>query len=246
MALIDIALFLGITVAIYSLLAIGLNIQWGDTGLMNFAHAAFFGIGGYTAAILTTPVPESPIFERTIGFSLPISVGLIAAFVVAAVVGALLALTSLRLYEDYLAMVTLAAGEIIHTVLTNESWLTSGVRGLNGIQPLVAVNDSRTYDVVFLLVAAAAMAVAFVAFRHLSRSPFGRVLHAIREDEDVPQALGKNTALFKLKSFALGAGLAGFAGGLWAHYLGHFSPEVFPVTLTFLIWVAVIVGGTGN
>lgn len=246
MALIDIALFLGITVAIYSLLAIGLNLQWGDTGLMNFAHAAFFGIGGYTTAILTTPVPESPIFERMIGFNLPIVVGLVAAFAIAAIVGVLLALTSLRLREDYLAMVTLAAGEIIHTILANESWLTSGVRGLSGIQPLITVERTRTFDIVFLAVATLAVALAYLAFKHLADSSFGRVLHAIREDEKVPQALGKNTAAFKLKSFALGAGIAGFAGGLWAHYLGHLSPNVFPVTLTFLIWTAVIVGGSGN
>jgi branched-chain amino acid transport system permease protein len=243
----------GIIVGIYSLLAIGMNMHWGDTGLLNFAHAGFFAVGAYTSAVLTTTAGSGLLAERVVGFDLPVAVGVVAAGVLAAVVGVVIALTSVRLEGDYLAMVTLSAAEFIRLVITNESWLTAGAQGINeiprplsGTFPVTVAGFTAGYDLFYLGVVLVVLGAAFVGFRRLSHSPFGRVLHAIREDEDVPRALGKRTPVFKLKSFGLGAGVAGVAGALWAHFFFAITPTQFLPSLTFSIWAAVIIGGAGS
>jgi branched-chain amino acid transport system permease protein len=243
----------GIIVGVYSLLAIGMNMHWGDTGLLNFAHAGFFAVGAYTSAILTTPVADGLLAERVVGFELPVVVGILVGTLLAAVVGVIIALTSVRLEGDYLAMVTLSSAEFIRLAITNESWLTSGPQGINeiprpaaGAFPVDVGGFVVGYDLFYLGVVLALLAASYVVFRRLSTSPFGRVLHAIREDEDVPRALGKRTPVFKLKSFGLGAGIAGLAGGLWAHFFFAITPTQFLPSLTFSVWAAVIIGGAGS
>lgn len=242
----------GIIVGIYALLAIGMNLHWGDTGLLNFAHAGFFAVGAYTSAILTTPVADGLLAERIVGLDLPVVVGVLAGTVLAALVGVVIALTSVRLEGDYLAMVTLSAAEFVRLVITNESWLTSGAQGINDIpRPMagafpVDVGIVVGYDLFYLGVVLAIVAASYLLFERLSGSPFGRVLHAIREDEDVPRALGKRTPVFKLKSFAIGAGIAGLAGALWAHFFFAITPTQFLPALTFSVWAAVIIGGAGS
>lgn len=243
----------GIIAAIYALLAIGMNMHWGDTGLLNFAHAGFFAVGAYTSTILTTTGGEGLLAERVIGFDLPIVVGLVGAMVLAALVGVVIALTSVRLEGDYLAMVTLSAAEMIRLVITNESWLTSGAQGIKDIPrpfaeafPLSIGGFTVGYDLFYLLGMLGILAISYLVFTRLSESPFGRVLHAVREDEDVPRALGKQTTMFKLKSFGLGAAIAGLAGALWAHFFFAINPTMFLPSLTFSVWAAVIIGGAGS
>lgn len=246
MAVGSLVLLVATIMGIYSLLAIGLNMHWGDTGLLNFAHAAFFAIGAYTSAILTTQPETGLLATRTVGASLPIFVGIGAGTALAAVAGVLIAVTSVRLEGDYLAMVTLSSAELIRLVIHNEGWLTSGAQSLKGIRrPLEGAVPFR-YDVFYFLLVAAAVAASYLVFRRLAGSPFGRVLHAVREDEDVPLALGKDTTRFKLKSFGLGAAIAGLAGGLWAHYVYAITPSMFLPNITFTIWAAVIIGGAGS
>ena len=244
-----------ITIGIYSLLSIGMNMHWGDTGLLNFAHAGFFAAGAYTSAILTTPVGGVSLLQnRVIGFDLPIVVGMIAAAAVAALFGVLIGATSVRLEGDYLAIVTLASAEMLRLIIGNEEWLTSGHQTLKNIpRPMeetipetLPIVGGAAYDAFYFLLVMAIVAGAYLLFRHLSNSPFGRVLHAIREDEDVPMALGKRTGRFKLKAFGLGAGIAGLAGALWAHYVFAIQPVMFLPNITFVIWAAVILGGAGN
>ncbi|WP_284011443.1 branched-chain amino acid ABC transporter permease [Haloarcula pelagica] len=243
----------GIIVGIYALLAVGMNMHWGDTGLLNFAHAGFFAVGAYASTILTTPGGEGLLAARLVGFDLPIVFGLLAGTVLAAAVGVVIALTSVRLEGDYLAMVTLSAAEIIRLVITNESWLTSGAQGISDIPrpaagafPVDVGGVALGYDLFYLVLVLGILGASYAVFERLSGSPFGRVLHAIREDEDVPRALGKHTSLFKLKSFGLGAGIAGLAGGLWAHFFFAINPTMFLPSLTFSVWAAVIIGGAGS
>ncbi|MFC6954696.1 branched-chain amino acid ABC transporter permease [Halorubellus litoreus] len=243
----------GIIAGIYALLAIGMNMHWGDTGLLNFAHAGFFAVGAYTTTILTTPAADGLLAERTIGFDLPIVAGIVVATVLAAVVGVVIALTSIRLEGDYLAMVTLSAAEIVRLLITNESWLTSGAQGIKNIPrpasgafPLDLGAFVAGYDLFYLVLVLGLVGGSYAFFERLSASPFGRVLHAIREDEAVPRALGKRTPLFKLKSFGLGAGIAGLAGALWAHFFFAITPTMFLPSLTFSVWAAVIIGGAGS
>ncbi|MFC7172288.1 branched-chain amino acid ABC transporter permease [Haloplanus litoreus] len=209
MALVDLLLVVGIIAGVYSLLAIGMNMHWGDTGLLNFAHAAFFAVGAYTSAILTTPPATGDLATRVVGFNLPIIVGLLAGTALAGVVGLLIAVTSVRLEGDYLAMVTLSAAELIRLMIHNEAWLTTGAQTLKNIpRPLSGVVPV-SYDLFYFVLVWATVGVCYLLFTRLSRSPFGRVLHAIRENDDVPLALGKNTTVFKLKSFGIGAAVAG-------------------------------------
>ena len=252
MALVDLLLVVGIIAGVYSLLAIGMNMHWGDTGLLNFAHAAFFAVGAYTSAILTTPPATGDLATRVVGFDFPILVGLLAGTVLAGLVGVLIAITSVRLEGDYLAMVTLSSAELIRLMIHNEAWLTTGAQTLKNIpRPLSGmVSPGGTipvsYDVFYFVLVWAIVGVCYLLFTRLSQSPFGRVLHAIRENDDVPLALGKNITTFKLKSFGIGAAIAGLAGGLWAHYVYAISSIMFLPSITFLIWAAVIIGGAGS
>ncbi|GAB3314146.1 branched-chain amino acid ABC transporter permease [Haloplanus rallus] len=246
MALVDLLLVVGIIAGIYSLLAIGMNMHWGDTGLLNFAHAAFFAVGAYTSAILTTPPATGSLATRVVGFDFPIIVGLVAGTALAGVVGVLIALPSVRLEGDYLAIVTLSAAELIRLLIHNEAWLTTGAQTLKNIPRPLDGAIPVSYDLFYFVLVWAIVAVCYLLFERLSSSPFGRVLHAIRENDDVPLALGKNTYVFKLKSFGIGAAIAGLAGGLWAHYVYAISSIMFLPSITFLIWAAVIIGGAGS
>jgi branched-chain amino acid transport system permease protein len=246
MALVDLLLVVGIIAGVYSLLAIGMNMHWGDTGLLNFAHAAFFAVGAYTSAILTTPPATGSLATRVVGFDLPIVAGIVAGTAVAGVVGVLIALPSVRLEGDYLAIVTLSAAELIRLVIHNEAWLTTGAQTLKNIPRPLDGSIPFSYDLFYFVLVWAIVGVCYLLFERLSSSPFGRVLHAIRENDDVPLALGKNTYVFKLKSFGIGAAVAGLAGGLWAHYVYAISSIMFLPSITFLIWAAVIVGGAGS
>jgi branched-chain amino acid transport system permease protein len=227
-------------------MAIGLQIHWGDTGIMNLAHASFFGLGAYTSVILTTPPREGAVFNRVIGFDFPVLVGLVGAAVVAGLSGVLIATTSLRVEDDYLAVVSLGIAEIMNLIVGNEEWLTGGVQGISSVKDLFSTSLALPYDYVYFGVMLVALTATYLVFSRLSRSPFGRVLRAIREDENVPEALGKRTTLYKFKSFGIGAAAAGFAGGLWAHFANTISTQLMSPNLTFLILTAIILGGVGS
>jgi branched-chain amino acid transport system permease protein len=242
-------LTVAIIMAIWGLLGLGLNLNYGDTGLLNFAHVGFFGIGAYTSAILTVPPPTGQLADRVVGFDMPIVVGILAGTVVAALAGLLFALPSAQLDGDYFAIVTLSLAEISRFILTNEKWLTAGVKGLNNIpRPLSGQVQAAgvDYNLFYLPLIIAVMIVSLLVLKRLTESPFGRILHAVREDEQVPKALGKNTYRAKLKSFGIAAGLAGLAGGLWAHWSYALTPFQFNPNITFLIWTGIILGGIGN
>src|SRR5437016_7705455 len=193
-------------VGVRALLTLGLNVQWGLTGLVNLGAVAFFAVGAYTSALLA--VGGTPLL-----FAWPAAVGLAAA------AGAGLAMVALRLREDYLAIVTLGFGEVLRLFLLNESWLTRGANGVTGIPRPLHQRFSGHYDFFYLALVLAAVGLAYAALERLRRSPFGRVLRAIREDEVVAAVAGKAVFRFKVQAFALGAAVAGLAGILFAHYL---------------------------
>jgi branched-chain amino acid transport system permease protein len=218
---------------IRALLALGLNVQWGLTGLVNLGVVAFFAAGAYTAALLSVS-----------GVALPLSWA--AAIALAAVAGATVAMVSLRLREDYLAIVTLGFGEVLRLFLLNETWLTRGANGVTAIpRPLHAWFGGH-YDVFYLGLVAAAVLLVYVMLEALSASPFGRVLRAIREDETVAAVAGKSVFRYKAQAFAIGAAVAGLAGLLFAHYLAYIEPNMFLPQETLFVWLALILGGSGN
>ncbi len=237
------AVFFLTLVGIYGILALGLNVQWGMTGLFNIGIAGFFAIGAYTSAILTTAGSGVHVG----GFGLPMAAGLAAGVILSGVIALLIGLITLKLREDYLAIATIGIAEIIRLVLKNEEWLTNGVRGIPGVpRPFAGWFDDPT-GVTNLLVVALAIVLVYAALERGRQSPWGRVMRAIREREVAVKAAGKDIVRFRLESFVLGSAIMGLAGGLYAHFFGFVSPEAFdPMYTTFLIWVMLIAGGSGN
>ncbi|MBF2005914.1 MAG: branched-chain amino acid ABC transporter permease [Chlorogloeopsis fritschii C42_A2020_084] len=305
--------FLAISTSIFALFALGLNLQWGFTGLINFGHVVFMTLGAYTTVLLSLK-------------GVPLLVAAPIGAVVAALLGLIIGFTTLRLREDYLAIVTIGVGELIRLIVNNQdlpvgdTWI-SGAFGIQSypiplanLQPnlflklvtiglltvlagitfywlwrwirptraLAGVDSPKRvgkkpefilrlvigallgllsaaiyisgvialydYDPKAGLMLLSLLLLAFVFWRLevLVRSPWGRVLKAIREDEEVPKALGKNVFWYKLQSFMLGGAIAGIAGALFAWQLSAIYPDNFQPQLTFDAWIMVILGGSGN
>ncbi|MEH2278719.1 MAG: branched-chain amino acid ABC transporter permease [Nostoc sp.] len=310
--MVEYLIFLAISTALFALFALGLNLQWGFTGLINFGHIAFMTLGAYTTILLSLK-------------GVPLLISAVAGTIVAALLGLVIGFATLRLREDYLAIVTIGTGELIRLVVNNQdlpvgdTWI-SGAFGVQsyriplstepnlfvrfvmiGLLTLLAAitfftlwrwiritQMSRTTDLgqrmtnkqefasrlgvgIVLAVLAAAiyisgvielynynpkaglmlvllLVLAFVYWRLeiLVRSPWGRILKAIREDEEIPKALGKNVFWYKLQSLMLGGAIAGIAGAFFAWQLVAIYPDNFQPQITFDTWIMVILGGSGN
>jgi len=232
-------LFFLTTGGIYAVLALGLNLQWGLTGLFNLGIAGFFAIGSYTSALLTV----APTAEHWGGFGLPLPIGAAVAMVLSGLVAFIIGVGTIRLRSDYLAIATLGIAEIIRLVIKNERWLTGGVRGIAGIpRPFNTDNP-----LVMLVVVVVCVAILYWLVERARVSPWGRVMRAIRENEDGTLAAGKDVMRFRLESFVVGSAFMGLGGALYAHFIGFISPEAYqPLYGTFLIWVMLIAGGSGN
>jgi branched-chain amino acid transport system permease protein len=234
---------LGTMSGIYAVLCLGLNLQWGFAGLFNAGIAAFFAIGAYSAAILTTP--ESPNYLG--GFGLPIVLAWPIAMALAGAVAWAIGRICLRLQGDYLAMATIGIAEVIRLIIKNEEWLTSGTRGIPNIPRPFQDLSVPWNAVAFLALVVALVLVIYWAAERAWASPWGRALRAIRDSDVAAAAIGKDVTQFRVEAFVLGAMVMALAGALSAHYfkfLGTSATE--PMMVTFLVWVMLIVGGSGN
>jgi branched-chain amino acid transport system permease protein len=242
-ALINFAVFFLTLAGIYGVFSLGLNVQWGYSGQFNLGIAAFWAIGSYTSAILTT----APGGAHLGGFGLPFVVGLAAAVVLSAALAVLIGVVTVNLRTDYLAIGTIGIAEIVRLVLKNEAWLTNGVRGIPGIPRPFAELPGDLPALLFLMVVVVALLIVFLAIERLYGAPWGRVQRALRENELATQAAGKNVLRFRLEAFVLGAAVMGLGGALYAHFIAFISPEAFdPLITTFVVWVMLIAGGSGN
>ncbi len=310
--MVEYLIFLAISTASFALFALGLNLQWGFTGLINFGHIAFMTLGAYATVLLSLK-------------GVPLLISALFGGIVAALLGLLIGFATLRLREDYLAIVTIGTGELIRLIVNNQelpvgnSWV-SGAFGVQsypipfstqpslffrlvmiGLLTLLAVvtlltlwrwirtaQRIRTADssqklsskqefasrlgvgillavlsvaiyisgviglynynpkAGLMLVLLLILAIVFWRLEILVRSPWGRILKAIREDEEIPKALGKNVFWYKLQSLMLGGAIAGIAGAFFAWQLGAIYPDNFQPQLTFDTWIMVILGGSGN
>ena len=243
--------FVGVAAGIYTILALGLQLQFGYAGLLNFGQVAFMAIGAYTMAILV--VKE--------GWSMWLAAPL--AIVAAAAASLLLGIPCLRLRADYFAIVTIAFSEIVRYVATNEQSLTGGSQGTIALGSVTQASEYNAQwesfqtrvghwlhigskDVTMLLLVWATALVLLTLTWLAVRTPWGRVLRAIREDEDAAASLGKNVFAYKLQVLALGSAFGGIAGLFYAWQFSFFSPADFQPLLTFFAWMIVILGGVGR
>lgn len=224
---------LAIIISIYLLLALGLTLQYGLTGISNFGIVGFFAIGAYTSALLSKA-------------GLPIVAGLGAAILVSAIVSFPIGQISLRLRDDYFAIVTLGFSEALRLVITNETWLTGGIQGIPGIPSLYRNYFGSAEPMAVLITLILVSVVVITITWQLKKSPFGRILEAIRDDEEAVITLGKDPAAFKVQTLMLGSGIAGLAGAFYAHYITYVSPDQFIPIVTFYVWMAIIIGGVGR
>ncbi len=231
-------------VGLFVLLALGLNIVVGLAGILDLGYVAFFAVGGYTTAVLTSP--NSPGFSP----ELPWPVALIVVVVLTGIVGLFIGAPVIRMRGDYLAIVTLGFGEIIRLLFLSD-WLSGWFGGAQGITNIPGVDvgigtvkgtDPRS---VFLLVLVFCAIAIYVSWR-LEHSRLGRAWMAIREDEDVAEAMGVNTTNTKLMAFVVGAVLASFSGAIFSAKVGSIFPTSFLMLVSIIILVVVIVGGMGN
>jgi ABC-type branched-subunit amino acid transport system permease subunit len=202
--------------------------------LVNFGLVAFFATGAYTGALLAV---------RGVSFLW----GILASGLASALLGFFVALPTSKLSVSYWAIATLGIGEVVRLFLLNEEWLTKGSFGIEGIpRPWEGFWGDPYYPFFYLFFVWFFVGIAYTLIRRLSNSPFGRILKAVREEDDLALAMGKPVFIAKLKTMALGAALTGVAGALYAYYITYISPSDFMPLVTFLVWAMVIIGGRGN
>jgi branched-chain amino acid transport system permease protein len=228
----------------YAIICLGLNVQWGQTGLFNVGVAGFVAVGAYASALLTTP--DAP--GRLGGFGLPIAVGWLGAALAAGLATFLVGALTVRLRADYLAIATFGVAVMVQLCVLNLEGLTGGPFGIGFIpRPFAATaSDPTLFASLNLALLVAVVALLYLALERLLRSPWGRVLRAIREDEAAARALGKNADRFRLQAFAIGGAIMGLAGAAQAHFIGFIAPENYQPMLTFQVWAMLIAGGAGN
>ena len=233
--MISFLVLLGIVVCFSAILALALNLQWGLGGMVNFGLAGFYTLGAYACALLILKGGANT-FVATLG-----------AMAIVAAACALVALVTLRVTEeDYFAIVTLGAGEMLRLVSLNEDWLTKGALGLAGIpRPLAGVVPAELYSYFLLGLSFALLLATLWVLNMLARSPFGRIVRALREDDVVAATLGKNVLWARVRIFAVGGAFIGLAGSLHAFYYQYIDPTQFTNIVIAYAFMAVIAGGRG-
>lgn len=236
--------FFGTVAAILAIAVLGLNLQWGNTGLFNGGVAAFFGAGAYGAMILGGP--GDPL--QFGGFELPYPVAFAGGVLLATLVAWAVGLLTLGLRHDYLAIATFGVAVALEAVARNAEWLTGGAKGMRGFpRPFEThLADQFSYNLAFLAFVVIVLVLVYIGLERLVRSPYGRVLRAIREDETAARALGKNVTRLRLEAFVLGSAIIGASGVLYVSFYAFISPQDMAPILTFQIWAMLIVGGAGN
>ncbi len=227
-------LHLGVLVAIYAVLALSLDLIVGYTGLLSVTHAAFYGIGAYTTAILLT--------GYGVNFFVSILIGMVVAAVIALGIGYILS----RFKDDYYALVSFGFNIIVFSVMLNWQDLTRGPLGIPGITKPVLFGFTFGSTGQFLLLTLVILAIMYAVARFIVGSSFGRVLKAIREDEKAISVFGYHTQVYKLVIFVISASMAAVAGSLFASYITFIDPSTFTLNESIFILAMIILGGIAN
>lgn len=240
---------LGVDAMVFAMAAIGLNIHFGYTGLLNFGHVGFMAVGGYGVGVAIATWGLNPYL------------GLLIGIIFALILALLLGVPTLRLRADYLAIVTIAASEIIR-FLARSTTLRPWTRGTEGLNEFagefynLSPFKQNLYDwgpffftannLFIVIVGWITTVLLALLVWQLMRSPWGRVLKAIREDEDAARALGKNAYWYKLQALMLGGAIGGAAGMFQVIAKSTVQPDTFQPVITFFIWTVLILGGVGR
>jgi branched-chain amino acid transport system permease protein len=217
------ALYMLTITSITFILALSLDLQVGHCGIINFGQVMFLAVGAYATAIAIAG-----------GVGAPAAV--LISVAVCTLLGVAMSLSVRNMSGTYWGILSLAMAEIIRIIALNEQWLTGGANGIS----VLASTPHLTWIVVGSAVA------VFLIVRLILASPFGRVIHVIREGDRLPQALGKNVLGFKMMTMALGGGIGGLAGAYYALMQRYMSPDDVKPIETFIIWAMIVVGGRGN
>lgn len=221
-------------VCIYVILSVSLDLVAGHTGLISLAHGAFYALGAYSTALIA--------IHRGVPFFLEIIFSMIVAVALSMVV----ALASLRLHDDYFVITTLGFQMILLGIINNWMDLTRGPLGIAGVPRPNLFGWSIESTLGYAILAGICAVASYLVVNRIITCPFGRVLHAIREDEVFAQSMGKNTLRFKVTALAMSAVLAAIAGSIYAHYITYIDPTSFTMMESILILSMVIIGGAGT
>lgn len=241
--LVSYAAFFATVASILAIAVLGLNLQWGYTGLFNGGVVAFFGAGAYGTLLLGGP--SAPHLG---GYGLPWAAALAGGIAVAALLAWVVGILTLRLRHDYLAIATFGVAVAFENLMRNAQWLAGGAQGIRGFERPFRelVGSGLGWSLLYLGLVLGALLATYLFLERLARAPFGRLLRVIREDEEAARSLGKSPARVRLTSFVTGAAIMGLSGGLYGTLYAFVSPQdVLPI-LTFQIWAMLIVGGAGN
>lgn len=223
-----------ITIGLYSVLALSLNLVTGFAGQLSFCHIAFYGIGAYTGTLLMMKV------------NLSFWIAMFAGAGVAAIFGLLLGLPTLRLRGDYLAIVTLGFGEIVRLVFVNEAWLTRGPLGLPGVPSPVLFGYKFSGRVPYYYLILVIFLLTLFMMRRLTVSGIGLAMLSVKSDEIAAESVGIKPVKFKLLAFVISAAIAGWVGTFYASYISFVSPDTFMYTDSVTVLAMVILGGLGS
>jgi len=229
----------------------GLNLQFGITGILNFTYITFVAIGAYFAGVTAlAPANGATTGVYILGWHLPYPIPAIFGGLAAAILAVLIGIVGLRrLRSDYLAIATVSIGQIVWFTVGNYTKVFNGWDGITSVphpwNSAFQLNNQQ-YMWVMLLISAIFLGLGYLVINALYKSPYGRVLRAIREDEDVVAALGKNVFQYKMSAFVIGSVFAGIAGSLTVEFIQAFNPSGWTTPETFIIWAAMLVGGRGN
>lgn len=218
---------------IYALMALGLNLQAGYAGLLNFGHIAFAGIGAYATGIVTQA-------------GWPPAAGAACGMCIAMALGWCVARLGRQLGSDYWGIATLAIAEILRTAATNEGWLTGGANGISGVPSLFDTLARPWNALSFLGLVLLAVAAAALLCRRLGDGRFGRALRLMREEPQLAACMGYDLRSLKSRAIVSGAALAALAGSLYAHYMSFVGPDYMLAAETFLLWTMLMIGGVGS
>lgn len=235
---------------VYFILSMGLNIQFGESGILNFAYIGFVALGSYLTGVFSMPSAKGTGQTYILGWNIPFPVNLILAGLCCSAMAYLVALITLRrLRTDYLAMVLISASLVFYDICNNDVPLFNGADGLYNVpSPFAGVLKINSNDFVYffaVLTGVVAMLMWYLMSR-LTRSPFGRTLRAIRDDATVVAAMGKSVFRYQVGAMMIGSFFAGVGGGLIIQFGGSFNPTAWLPGETFVVFACVIVGGVAN